>query len=157
MMPDYELLERQARELVAGERDHVANAANFAAFFFREIPDVSWAGFYYADEGGDLVLGPFAGKPACTRLPKGEGVCGAALTSSSTIVVDDVNAFPGHIVCDNDARSEIVVPLLDGGRPYGVFDVDSALLGRFSDQDRGGIERLVHAFCAAVKPLSTTR
>lgn len=143
---DYDLLERQVRELVESEPDHLANAANFAAFVFAEIPNVSWAGFYYADDSGDLVLGPFQGKPACTRLPKGRGVCGASFSQRKTVVVDDVDAYAGHIVCDSAAKSEMVVPLVENGFVYGVFDLDSAAPARFTSGDSAGIERLVRAF-----------
>jgi L-methionine (R)-S-oxide reductase len=149
---DYELLDRQVRELVSGERDHLANAANFAALLFQEIPDVSWAGFYYVDSAGDLVLGPFGGKPACARLAAGSGVCGAAFTSRRTVVVDDVNSFSGHITCDVDARSELVVPLVSADRCYGVFDLDSVRPARFGAGDRAGIEALVRSFCEHVAP-----
>ena len=132
--------------MIGDETDHLANAANFAAFVFHEIPDVSWAGFYYTDESGDLVLGPFQGKPACSRLPNGRGVCGAAFAQRRTLVVDDVAAFADHIACDAGARSEIVVPLLVDNSAYGVFDVDSTRLARFSKDDERGIERLVRAF-----------
>ena len=148
---DYQLLEKQLNELFSGESSHLANAANFAAFIFQEISDVIWAGFYYANERGELVLGPFQGRPACTRLPKGRGVCGAAVARGETMVVDDVDAFPDHIVCDNAARSEIAVPL-DAGKPYGVFDVDSDRLARFGAEDREGIERLVRVFIHNVAP-----
>lgn len=148
---DYELLERQVLEMIGDETDQIANAANFAAFVFHEIPDVSWAGFYYADASGDLVLGPFQGKPACSRLPKGRGVCGAAFAQGRTLVVDDVEAFADHIACDAGARSEIAVPLLVDNSSYGVFDVDSSRLARFSsEEDERGIERLVMAFARAV-------
>lgn len=147
---DYELLERQVLEMIGEETDRLANAANFAAFIFHEIPDVTWAGFYYADASGDLVLGPFQGKPACSRLPKGRGICGAAFAQRRSIVVDDVAAFADHIACDAGARSEIVVPLLVDNSPYGVFDVDSARLARFSREDERGIECLVTAFVHAV-------
>lgn len=149
---DYDLLERQVSELVSGEHDHLANAANFAALLFQEIPDVSWAGFYYADSNGDLTLGPFGGKPACARLGAGTGVCGAAFSSRATVVVDEVALFPGHIACDSAARSEIVVPLISAGRCYGVFDLDSARPARFGADDRLGIEALVLTFCTHVAP-----
>lgn len=148
---DYDLLEDQVRELIGSEPNPLANAANFTALIFQEIPNVSWAGFYFPDASGDLVLGPFQGKPACVRLPKGRGVCGAAFASAKTVVVDDVNAFAGHIACDANAKSEIVVPLAAGGPPYGVFDIDSASVQRFGEEDRKGIERLVGAFCAVVR------
>ena len=135
-----------------GEGDHLANAANFAAFVYHEISGLNWAGFYYPDGSGDLVLGPFQGRPACTRLPKGKGVCGKAFASGSVIVVDDVNEFTGHITCDTASRSEIVVPLKSNGRSYGVFDVDSPQVARFGAEDRAGIERLVGAFTTSVAP-----
>ncbi|HEV3155689.1 MAG TPA: GAF domain-containing protein [Candidatus Baltobacteraceae bacterium] len=142
---DYDMLESQVRSLLADERDFIANAANFTAFVFYELPQLNWAGFYFpADDG--LVLGPFAGRPACTRLPTGRGVCGHSFAKAQTVVVDDVNAFADHIVCDSASRSEIVVPLIFDGAIYGVFDVDSPVLARFSAADRDGIERLVAAF-----------
>ncbi len=146
MSVSYDLLERQVRALLAGESNAVANAANFAAFVYHELPDVTWAGLYYLEETGELVLGPFGGRPACTRLPPGRGVCGAAITRGQTIVVDDVSAFADHIVCDSASRSEIVVPLSAGGNVIGVFDVDSPRVGRFTEDDRFGIETLVRAF-----------
>jgi L-methionine (R)-S-oxide reductase len=147
----YELLERQVRELLAGETDFVANAGNFAAFVYHELPEVNWAGFYLATPAGELVLGPFAGRPACTRLARGRGVCGAAAARRATLVVDDVAAFADHIVCDTASRSEIVVPLLDRGVLWGVFDCDSPRLARFTTADRVGIERLVRAFSDSVR------
>jgi len=147
MSVSYDLLERQARELLSGETDFIANAANFAAFVYHELPDVNWAGFYLLAPSGELVLGPFAGRPACTRLPTGRGVCGAAATRKETLVVDDVNAFADHIVCDSASRSEVVVPLLDDeSEVIGVFDVDSPIVARFTPADRDGIELLVRAF-----------
>ncbi len=144
---DYHLLEKQVRGLLSGERDFIANAANFAAFVFNELPGVNWAGFYFPIEGG-LVLGPFGGKPACTRLPQGRGVCGRSFSTRASLIVDDVHAFADHIVCDTASRSELVVPLLCEGAIYGVFDIDSPQLARFGDDDRAGIERLVAAFTA---------
>ncbi|MBV8722792.1 MAG: GAF domain-containing protein [Candidatus Eremiobacteraeota bacterium] len=146
MSASYELLERQVRELLAGETDFIANAANFASFVYHELPDVNWAGFYFLQPGGELVLGPFSGRPACTRLPSGRGVCGAAAIAKETLVVDDVATFTDHIACDSASRSEIVVPLLARNEVYGVFDVDSPLPARFAARDRSGIERLVRAF-----------
>jgi L-methionine (R)-S-oxide reductase len=147
---DYDQLERQVRELLAGETDFVANAGNFAALVYHELPGVNWAGFYLAAPSGELVLGPFAGRPACTRLPAGRGVCGAAATKRATLVVDDVGAFADHIVCDTASRSEIAVPLVRGERLWGVFDCDSPMLARFEEEDRAGIERLVRAFSEVV-------
>lgn len=149
-MIDYQLLRAQAESLLSGERDYIANAANFASFMYHELPDLNWAGFYFSDEAGDLVLGPFNGRPACTRLPHGRGVCGAAVTRNETVVVDDVERFGDHIVCDSASKSEIVVPLRDtSGEIYGVFDIDSPSLARFSDEDRDGIAALVDAFVSA--------
>lgn len=145
-MADYPLLTAQLQALLSGEPDFLASAANFAAFVYHEIPHLNWAGFYFADDAGDLVLGPFNGKPACTRLPVGRGVCGAAFTGGSTLVVDDVNAYADHIVCDSASASEIVVPVGDEGGWYGVFDIDSPDKARFSVEDREGIEALVAAF-----------
>lgn len=149
-MIDYQLLQAQAESLLSGERDYLANAANFASFVYHELPDLNWAGFYFTDDAGDLVLGPFNGRPACTRLPSGRGVCGAAVTKRTTVIVDDVDAFGDHIVCDSASKSEIVVPLHDDeGEIYGVFDIDSPSLARFNDEDRHGIESLVAAFVSA--------
>ena len=146
---DYELLERQVESLLADETDFIANAANFAAFVYSELPDINWAGFYFVGPNGDLVLGPFGGKPACTRLPKGHGVCGAAVERAQTVVVEDVNAFGDHIVCDTASASEIVVPLILDGTVSGVFDIDAPMTSRFSDEDRVGIELMVKRFVAS--------
>lgn len=155
-MPDYDLLASQVRALLDGEPDFIANAANFAAFVYHEVPGINWAGFYFADENEDLVLGPFAGRPACARLPRGRGVCGACATSGETIVVDDVHAFADHIVCDSASKSEIVIPLRDQVRVFGVFDVDSPSLARFNTPaDRNGIELLVNEFLAAMAATAT--
>ncbi len=131
-----------------GNRISLANAANFAAFVYQELTELNWAGFYFVDATGDLVLGPFNGRPACTRLPRGRGVCGEAFARNETLVVDDVNAFTGHIVCDAASQSEIVVPLRDRDGTFGVFDIDSPVRGRFRSADREGIERLVSGFLA---------
>lgn len=142
----YAGLAEQARGLLAGERDRIANAANFAALVFHGLPDLNWAGFYFSN-GDELVVGPFQGLPACVRIPFGKGVCGTAAVTRSTQVVPDVDAFPGHIACDAASRSEIVVPLVDGdGALIGVFDVDSPTPGRFDDEDRRGMEALCAAF-----------
>ena len=143
---DFDLLERQVRALLSKDGGVVANAANFAAFVFQEIPEINWAGFYFAQPAGDLLLGPFGGRPACTRLPRGRGVCGAAFVRGETVVVDDVERFADHVVCDSASRSEIVVPFFIGTDVAGVFDVDSPRVARFSDGDRAGIEALVAAF-----------
>ena len=148
---DYDLLSKQVRSLLEDERDFIANCANFSAFVGYEIPDLNWAGFYFAQSDGELVLGPFYGKPACTRLPAGRGVCGKAFTAGETVVVDDVNHFSDHITCDSASNSEIVVPLRDERGIYGVFDIDSPKIARFTDEDRAGIEKLVAAFSACVR------
>ena len=142
---DYGLLEAQVRSLLADERDFIANAANFAAFVYTELPRVNWAGFYFPGADG-LVLGPFGGKPACTRLPGGHGVCGRSFSNRESVIVDDVSAFADHIVCDSASKSELVVPLLHGGAVYGVFDIDSPELNRFLEGDARGVESLVRAF-----------
>jgi L-methionine (R)-S-oxide reductase len=147
----FERLEQQVRALLDGESDFVANAGNFAALIAHELPEVNWAGFYLATPSEDLVLGPFSGRPACTRIAKGRGVCGAAAQMRETLVVDDVDAFADHIVCDSASRSEIVVPILTGERLLGVFDVDSPRTSRFTQTDRIGIERLVRAFAQSLQ------
>ena len=130
----YALLRRQAAALVRGERDRVANAANLAALLGRSLPDVNWVGFYFV-RGGELVLGPFAGRPACVRIARGRGVCGSAWAEDRTQVVPDVHAFAGHIACDSASRSEVVVPVRAGGRVVGVLDCDSPLEARFDPED----------------------
>ena len=143
---DYELLERQVRSLLEDERDRIANSANFSAFVYGELPEINWAGFYFPSDDGSLLLGPFAGKPACTRLPAGEGVCQRAFRERRTVVVDDVAALADHIYCDAASKSEMVLPLIVGGIVAGVFDLDSPELARFTRDDQAGIERLVAAF-----------
>jgi L-methionine (R)-S-oxide reductase len=138
----YSLLAAQLQALLAGERDFIANCAQFSAFLFHELADLNWAGFYLLKRG-DLVLAPFQGRVACVRIPLGRGVCGAAATTHCTQRIDDVHAFPGHIACDSASNSELVIPLLKEGRLIGVLDLDSPLRGRFSEADQQGIERLV--------------
>jgi L-methionine (R)-S-oxide reductase len=152
----YQLLEQQLRGLLEGERDFVANAANFAAFLYHELRDVNWVGFYLTTPTGELVLGPFCGRPACTRLPPGRGVCGTAALRRATVVVEDVTAFADHIACDAASRSEIVVPFFIDGGFTGVFDCDSPTPSRFNDADRVGIERLVQVFSESVRPPATS-
>lgn len=147
--PDpYAPLLAQARALLAGERDATANAANLAALLFHALPDLNWAGFYWL-KGGELVLGPFQGKPACVRIALGKGVCGNAAAARRTVVVPDVHAFPGHIACDGASESEIVVPVLKDGRLLGVLDLDSPRPARFGDGDARGLESVVAAFVEA--------
>jgi GAF domain-containing protein len=141
----YPLLVAQLQALLAGERDFIANAAQFSAFLFQELSDLNWAGFYLA-RGEELLLGPFQGKVACVRIPFGRGVCGAAAATGQTQRVEDVHAFAGHIACDSASSSELVVPLFKDGRLLGVLDLDSPSLARFSAADQAGIERLVEVF-----------
>ncbi|MDQ2855975.1 MAG: GAF domain-containing protein [Acidobacteriota bacterium] len=138
----------QLSSLIAGERDFIANAANFSSLVYHALPDVNWAGFYLLKEG-ELVLGPFQGKPACIRIAIGKGVCGTAAQRRQTVLVDNVHDFPGHIACDSASNSEIVVPLVAAGRLLGVFDVDSPLMGRFDDEDAAGLNKLVEIFMAS--------
>jgi GAF domain-containing protein len=143
---DYDLLQSQLRALLAGETDALAATSNFVALLFTALDDVNWLGVYVlrADE---LVLGPFQGKPACVHIPIGKGVCGVAASTRSTQRVADVHEFPGHIVCDADSRSELVVPLQVDADLIGVLDIDSPSLARFTDADQRGIEQLCAAFC----------
>jgi len=140
-----------AQGLLAGERDLIANAANFSALLFHSLPDLNWAGFYFFD-GTELVVGPFQGKPACIRIALGRGVCGTAAQTRQTQLVADVHAFDGHIACDAASNSEIVVPLVKAdGSLLGVWDVDSPLAGRFDDEDRAGMEALCALFMDSLK------
>jgi L-methionine (R)-S-oxide reductase len=145
----YQRVCEQIQELLGRETDLVANAANTTAFLYRTIPDINWVGFYLA-KGRELVLGPFQGNPACARIKFGKGVCGAAALKQETIVVPDVEAFPGHIACDTASRSEIVVPLVNWGRLLGVLDVDSASLNRFDEDDQEGFESIASIFMASL-------
>ena len=143
----YDELATSLRALLAGVRDLVANASNMAALLFWSLRDLNWAGFYLVEpERGDLLLGPFQGKPACVRIPIGRGVCGAAAERCATVVVPDVHAFPGHIACDSASNSEIVVPIIRGGTLLGVLDLDSPVHARFDDADARGLEALVRIF-----------
>jgi len=145
----YAMLAAQVEALLAGERNLVANAAQLSAFIYQEVPDLNWAGFYFVEGDDQLLLGPFQGKVACMRIPFSKGVCGAAARERRTQRVEDVHAFPGHIACDAASRSELVVPLVQGGRLIGVLDLDSPHPARFSAADQAGIEALVEAFLAA--------
>ncbi|HET7844324.1 MAG TPA: GAF domain-containing protein [Xanthomonadales bacterium] len=149
--PDvYAQLVDQARGLLDGERDRIANAANFAALVYDALPDLNWAGFYFYD-GRELVVGPFQGKPACVRIGIGKGVCGTAALRRETQVVRDVHEFPGHIACDAASQSEIVVPLVDAaGELIGVWDVDSPRVARFDEDDRAGMEALAAVFVESI-------
>ena len=144
----YEQLATELHGLLAGETDPIANAANTAALIFDALPEVSWAGFYFL-RGGELIVGPFQGKPACVRIALGRGVCGTAAARRETLIVPDVNAFPGHIACDAASQSEVVVPLIAADRVVGVLDLDSARLARFDEVDARGLERLAALFVQA--------
>ena len=141
----YSHVAQQLGGLFHDERDPIANAANCAALLFHSLPGLNWAGFYFL-KGGELVLGPFQGKPACVRIQLGSGVCGTAADERRTVVVENVNEFPGHIACDSASNSEVVVPLIKGDELLGVLDLDSPNVGRFDEEDAGGLEELVRVF-----------
>jgi len=145
----YRELAQQLEALLTGESDIIANAANTSALMFQMMPELNWAGFYLLKSEGELVLGPFQGKPACVRIPVGKGVCGTAVERKSSVLVEDVHAFPGHIACDAASRSELVVPLIHEGRVIGVIDLDSPVPSRFDAEDQAGIEKLAAIFIAA--------
>ncbi|WJD64139.1 GAF domain-containing protein [Pseudomonas kurunegalensis] len=141
----YNLLAAQVQALFADERDFIANAAQFSAFLYNQVDDLNWAGFYL-NHNEELVLGPFQGQVACVRIPFSKGVCGAAAATRQTQRVEDVHAFPGHIACDSASNSELVIPLVKEGRLIGVLDLDSPKVGRFSEADQAGLERLAAIF-----------
>jgi len=148
----YRELATGLQALLTGEPDRIASAANMAALIYWTLPDLNWAGFYFVEQSsGDLVVGPFQGKPACVRIPLGRGVCGTAAAERRTLVVRDVHEFPGHIACDAASNSEIVVPILAGDTLIGVLDLDSPRRDRFDAADAGGLERLVEIFIAATR------
>ena len=147
-MNDYSSLCASLRSLIDGVPYRIANYANASALLYDALEDVNWAGFYFMD-GGALVLGPFQGKTACIRIPLGKGVCGTAAAENATQLVYDVHQFPGHIACDSASNSEIVIPLRENGRVFGVLDIDSPSIGRFTDADREGLE----SFAAILEPL----
>ena len=145
----YAQLLEQARALLHGERDHIANAANLSALVYHALPGLNWVGFYFFD-GNELVVGPFQGLPACVRIPLDKGVCGAAARTRTTQRIEDVNAFPGHIACDSASNSELVVPLVAAdGTLLGVFDLDSPRRARFDADDQAGLEAIANAFLRA--------
>ena len=139
---NYDLICQQLAALTEGIPYEVANLANASALLWQEMPDINWVGFYLMEDGG-LVLGPFQGKPACIRIPVGRGVCGTAVAENKTQLVYDVHQFPGHIACDSASNSEIVIPLHKHGEIWGVLDIDSPSVGRFTEADREGLEALV--------------
>jgi GAF domain-containing protein len=145
----YRQLVQQLEALLAGESDAIANAANTAALLYHTMPDLNWAGFYFLRHERELVLGPFQGKPACVRIAAGQGVCGRAVLRRQPVLVEDVEAFPGHIACDSASRSELVVPLLSGDEILGVLDLDSPYVSRFDTGDQAGIEQVAALYIAA--------
>ncbi|HXE15086.1 MAG TPA: GAF domain-containing protein [Bryobacteraceae bacterium] len=145
----YRQIYAQLEQLLTGETDFLANAANMAALLYHTLPDLNWAGFYFT-KGEALALGPFQGKPACTRIAFGEGVCGTAAARKETIIVPDVGKFDGHIACDTASKSEIAIPLLNWGRLVGVLDVDSPSLNRFDEDDHEGLESLAALYLSSL-------
>jgi L-methionine (R)-S-oxide reductase len=145
----YDHLAAQLSSLLAGESDLIANAANFSSLIFHSLPDLNWAGFYFARDG-ELVLGPFQGQPACVRIRIGQGVCGAGAAKCEPVIVPNVHNFPGHIACDSASVSEIVVPLMKDSQLMGVLDLDSPLPSRFDEEDAAGLEKLVRILLASV-------
>ena len=143
----YANLVAQLRSLLKDEYNFIANTANFSSLVYNALPDVNWAGFYLLQDH-ELILGPFQGKPACVRIPLGKGVCGFAAKQCETVIVPNVSEFPGHIACDPESKSEIVIPLFDGERVLGVLDLDSTSLARFDDQDAEGLNELVTVLVA---------
>jgi len=143
----YELLAAQVRSLIEGERDMVANLAQFSALVWQSVPELNWAGFYLA-RGQELVVGPFQGNVACVRIPFGKGVCGACARTRSIQRVEDVHAFPGHIACDSASASELVLPVIAGDRLVAVFDLDSPRTARFDADDARGFEAAVQVLAA---------
>jgi L-methionine (R)-S-oxide reductase len=137
------------RALLDGERDPIANAANLSSLVYHTLPDVNWVGLYLL-KADELVLGPFQGKPACVRIALGKGVCGTAAALRTSLVVSDVDEFPGHIACDSASRSELVVPLIKNGQLLGVLDLDSPSLSRFDDTDRQGCETLAAIYLDSI-------
>ncbi|MGI9281026.1 MAG: GAF domain-containing protein [Endozoicomonas sp.] len=146
----YRILVAQAKALTEGEDDALANLSNVASLLFTTMAKVNWAGFYIA-RGNQLVLGPFMGNPACVRIPFGRGVCGTAAQEQTTQMVDDVNAFPGHIACDSASQSEIVIPFSEGGEVKALLDIDSPITSRFDEEDRKGLEALAELLAERVQ------
>ena len=141
----YRHLKMQIEGLFANERDFIANAANLCSLIYNTLPDLNWTGFYIHKDG-EFVLGPFQGKPACVRIQIGKGVCGKAAEIQKTVVVKNVHEFPGHIACDPQSNSEIVIPIIHENELIGVLDLDSPLFNRFDAEDQTGLEVLVQSF-----------
>ncbi len=146
----YRELALQAQALFSGERDWLANCAQFSALIYQQVPQLNWAGFYI-NRQQELVLGPFQGKVACVRIPFDKGVCGACARTQTTQLVTDVHAFPGHIACDGASNSEIVIPIHVNGTLWGVFDIDSPLIARFDEIDQMGLEQCLHILISATQ------
>jgi GAF domain-containing protein len=147
----YQELAGQLEALLAGEPDRIACAANTASLLYWSLSDLNWVGFYFVEPAtGDLLVGPFQGKPACVRIPLGKGVCGTAAAERRTLVVRDVHEFPGHIACDSASNSEIVVPIVAADRLLGVLDLDSPRFARFDDEDARGLETIAAVFVTAI-------
>ena len=146
---NYERTARQLTALVEGIPYEVANLANASALLWQELPDINWVGFYKMT-GGKLVLGPFQGKPACIEIPVGRGVCGTAVAEDAVQLVYDVHQFPGHIACDCASNSEIVLPIHVNGKIWGVLDIDSPTVGRFTEEDRAGLKKIVKVLAAVL-------
>ncbi len=145
----YEELCERLHDLLEGETDFVANAANAASLLFHSLPEVNWAGFYILRNSG-LIVGPFQGKPACVRIELGKGVCGVAARTRETVLVPDVTKFAGHIACDPESKAEIAIPLLNWGSLIGILDLDSPTLNRFDEDDQEGLEAFASVFVASL-------
>lgn len=141
-MSNYILLEKQIPSILEDERNPISNMANFSALLFNSMQDINWLGFYLFN-GKELIVGPFQGKPACVRIPLEKGVCGRCASTKQTIIVEDVDKFPGHIACDVASKSEIVLPIVIGSKLIGVLDIDSPIKSRFNKSDKEGLEILL--------------
>lgn len=139
---DYSLLTKQIVSVIENEKDFIANTSNISAILYDAIEDINWLGFYFIKDGG-LVLGPFQGKVACTRINIGKGVCGTSVSRKKTQLIDDVHKFPGHIACDSASNSELVIPIIIRGEVKAVLDIDSTTFSRFSEEDQVGLENLI--------------
>lgn len=147
----YKELAHSLENLLGNEKNSIANMANMASLLYFSLPNINWSGFYLFD-GNELVLGPFHGKPACIRIPIGRGVCGTSAEKRETVIVKNVHEFPGHIACDADSNSEIVLPIVIDGQLFGVLDIDSPMLNRFDEEDSHGLEALIRMFMNAIYP-----
>jgi L-methionine (R)-S-oxide reductase len=152
--PDfYQQLEKELISLISGEKNFIANLANLSSWIYHSLPDLNWCGFYlWNEEDQELVLGPFQGKPACIRIKSGKGVCGTAFSEKRTIKVDDVFTFSGHIACDSNTQSELVIPLIQGEKVLGVLDLDSPKLSRFEKRDAEGLTQIMQRLLPSLQP-----